>query len=458
MRRPAGRSRFIARALGLPQALRLAGCALAIGWLRLTRPPGAPRDHAEALRLAHTLGALKGAFAKVGQFASLRLDALPAEVREGLSGLRNRVPPLPLSTIRGVIEAELGGRLEDHFARFDASPLGAASIAQVHRARLHGEGPDAEVVVKVQYPWLAASLSADLGLLRWMSRWAGGSAAARATRARLFDEFSAGVREELDFEREAQVAAEIAENLAADPQLLVPRVVPSHSTRAVLTVVHHPTHALDGPALEAEGVSPAAVLEVIARAYAQQVFVDGLFHADPHPGNLFVLDEPEKTSRPRVLFVDFGLSKRLDPALRIEMRQAIYALLQWDVDAFVAGMQRLDMVAPGAEPGVRAAVAAMFERLRGEQGGPLAMGPARVLAMKDEAKQLLDETPGLRLPNDLLLYAKTLSYLFGLGAELAPDVDLVKLTVPYLLRFLAGRESSGPAATSAREAAGPGGG
>ena len=181
---------------------------------------------------------------------------------------------------------------------------------------------------------------------------------------------------------------------------------------------------------------PCDVLEVLARAYAKQVFVDGLFHADPHPGNLFVIDEPDAATAPRVLFVDFGLSKRLSPELRRELRKGIYALLQRDVDGFVARMHAMNMIAPGAEPGVRSAVISMLERLGGE-GGLFGIGNGQVLGIKDEAKRLLQETPGLQLPNDLLLYARTLSYLFALGEQLDPELDLMKLSMPYLLRFLA---------------------
>jgi predicted unusual protein kinase regulating ubiquinone biosynthesis (AarF/ABC1/UbiB family) len=138
-----------------------------------------------------------------------------------------------------------------------------------------------------------------------------------------------------------------------------------------------------------------------------------------------------------VLFVDFGLSKRLSPELRRELRLAIFALLRADLEGFLGGMDRLHMIAPGARQGVGAAVASMFERIRAEGAAPLALAGERVLALKDEAKRLLEETPGLQLPNDLLLYAKTVSHLFGLGREIAPEVDLMKLSVPYLLRFLA---------------------
>lgn len=390
-----------------------------------------------ARRLAVTLGELKGAFAKAGQFAATRPDLLPEPALEAFTALRDRVPPLPLGDLRTLIESELGAPLEERFARLEPEPLGAASLAQAHR----GELPDGRpVVVKVQYPWLAASSRADLAVLR-----AGLGLALLGRRPpdanRLFDEFAATLAEELDFEREAKVAGEIAANLTDDPRVVVPEVVASHSSRRVLTMTWHDAVPLtDRAALERLGAPAREVLDVIARAYARQVFVDGLFHADPHPGNLFVIDEPGAARRPRVLFVDFGLSKRLDPELRREMRLAIYALLQRDLEGFLAGMERTGMIAEGARPGVERAVAHMLERLRGEAANPLQLAGDRVLALKDEAKGLLSETPGLQLPNDLLLYAKTLSYLFALGEELDPETDLMKLSLPYLLRFLASKD------------------
>jgi ubiquinone biosynthesis protein len=193
-------------------------------------------------------------------------------------------------------------------------------------------------------------------------------------------------------------------------------------------------------ARERLAVEPGAVLQILARAYAKQIFVDGLFHADPHPGNLFVIDEPDARTRPRVLFVDFGLSERLDPTLRRELRKGIHALLQRDLESFVDRMDSMGMIAPGARPGVTQAVGEMFERIQQAGGGTLGVAGSQVLGLKDEAKALLQKTPGLQLPNDLLLYAKTLSYLFALGEDLDPDVDLIKLSLPYLLRFLAEKD------------------
>jgi len=436
------------RPTGLPQICVLAFAGAAIGAdLAIARAARrlfgarAKRTAAAAERRAlrravAALGRLKGPFAKLGQFGAVRVDLLPEEVTTALKSLRDRVPPLPFERIRAIVESELGAPLESAFAEFETQPLGAASIAQAHRARLPGGDP---VVVKVQYPWLAASLETDLRIVRRLLGWAGGARRSGAAVDALFREFGDGLREELDFEREARVAAEIAANLAGDASVLVPEVIASQSTLRVLTMRHHPAVGIgDRAGLARLGVAPRAVLEILARAYCAQVFSDGLFHADPHPGNLFVVDEPGAAARPRLLFVDFGLSRRLDPALRRELRLGILALLQRDLPAFLDGMERLGAIEPGHRDDVAQSVATMFERVRSLGG--LAAGGAQVISLKDEAVALMRQTPGLRLPVDLLLYAKTLSYVFSLGAELDAEVDMMKLCLPSLLRFLAAKD------------------
>ena len=435
------------RPTGVPQLLVLALALLGAGGFlaasriaRLVPGERGRRATAAAQRRAvrtavRALGRLKGPFAKLGQFGAVRLDVLPVEVTDELKSLRDRVPPLSFERIRAVVESELGAPLERAFAAFDHEPLGAASIAQAHRAALANGDP---VVVKVQYPWLAASLDTDLAIARWLFAW-GSARRARGGADALFREFGDGLREELDFEREARVAAEIAANLAGDASVLVPEVIASHSTRRVLTMRHHPAVAIDDRAgLARLGVAPRDVLAILARAYCAQVFDDGLFHADPHPGNLFVVDESGAAARPRLLFVDFGLSRRLDPTLRRELRLGIYALLQQNLPGFLDGMERIGAIAPGHRDDAARAVGAMFASVKSHGG--LAAGGAQVLSLKDEAVALLRQTPGLRLPTDLLLYAKTLSYVFSLGAELDAEVDMMKLCLPSLLRFLAERD------------------
>lgn len=440
------------RTSGLEAALRLTAFVWRLAWRHglghladvFVAPARRARRRAArttrtSLDLVANLGALKGAFVKAGQFAGVRHDLVPQDAVGALATLQNAVPPLPFERIRTLVEDELGAPLDRLFQAFDPQPLGAASVAQVHLARL----PDGEsVAVKVQYPWIRAAVPSDLALLRFClgvaSRW---KRREIPDLDKLLEEFRSGLLEELDFEREARIAEEIATNLADDPQIAVPRIFASHSTSRVLTMSACKTLPITPRAgLEARGIDPARVLEILARAYAKQVFADGLFHADPHPGNLFVIDEPDAATTPRVLFVDFGLSKRLSDELRSDLRQGIYALLQSDLDGFVQRMDAMGMISPGSHAQVRTAVAAMFERIR-ESGGALSMPGQAILGLKDEAKRLLAETPGLQLPNDLLLYARTLTYLFALGEQLAPEVDLVKLSTPYLLKFLAESDS-----------------
>ena len=236
-RRGAG-MRFSLRSSGVESAWRLAWLALqtaiveAIGRLRdLACPPQQIAARREALRaraatrLAALLGDLKGPFVKAGQFAAVRYDVLPSGARQSFEALADRVSPVPFASVRATIETELGAPLGLVFAALDPAPLGTASIAQVHRARL----PDGrEVAVKVQHPGLAAALPADLALLRWLLgawlRWRerrGRPSGIDA--ARLFEEFADGIAEEFDFEREAAIAREIAVNLAAEKQVVVPR-------------------------------------------------------------------------------------------------------------------------------------------------------------------------------------------------------------------------------------------
>lgn len=458
------RRRASVRATGIPQAARLGRCSLAIvadAWTygvigRLRGVAKAERRAAfrlqAASRIASALADLKGPFAKLGQFMSLRLDLISPETSQALERLRDGVSPLPLATIRNCVEHELGVPIEQAFAHFDPEPLGAASIAQVHRARLPtGE----DVAVKVQYPWLEQSLSVDLAicraLVRGVIRWHGKD---MRECEQLLAEFESALANELDFTQEARAAGEIAKNLEADVGVVVPEVIAAWSTRRLLTMRYYDAIPIrDRTALEKHGIVAKEVLVILARAYASQVFVDGHFHADPHPGNLFVWPGDTPLAAPRLVFIDFGLSRKLSPRLRHELRQAFYALIQRDRSAFVDGMDRLGMIRPGAKNDVREAVDAMFDRIE-QSGGALGLAGTQVLSLKDEAKALLRETRGLTLPSDLLLYAKTLAYVFALGEELDPEVDMMKLSLPHLLRFLAQAGPDSPAAVTSEPRAG----
>ena len=387
----------------------------------------AERDTAAGQRLADALGSLRGLYTKLGQHLATRVDALSDEFRAPLDALHQSAPPVPFPVIRGELERGLGSaRL---FAWIDPEPLGTASIAQVHRARLRS---GADVAVKVRHPELSpAGLERDLARLRralpllrpWLSP--------RDGRA-LLQELGRALVRELDFELEGRTAEQIATAFASDSRVLVPRVHWEVTSTSVLTLDYVPRVRLDDPAaLAARGVSPEACLAIVVDAYGRQVFGDGLFHADPHVGNLYLLDDPDRP--PRVLFLDFGLAERLAPEVREELRRGLQALLRRDVDSLLAGLSRLQAVIPGRE---REARAALESALAAGASNALGAGVAAIQSLKQLGKQLVRESRAFRIPRDLLLWARTLAYVYNLGERIAPGADPMRLFLPHLLRFI----------------------
>ena len=387
----------------------------------------AERDTAAGQRLADALGSLRGLYTKLGQHLATRVDALSDEFRAPLDALHQSAPPVPFPVIRGELERGLGSaRL---FAWIDPEPLGTASIAQVHRARLRS---GADVAVKVRHPELSpAGLERDLARLRralpllrpWLSP--------RDGRA-LLQELGRALVRELDFELEGRTAEQIAPAFASDSRVLVPRVHWEVTSTSVLTLDYVPRVRLDDPAaLAARGVSPEACLAIVVDAYGRQVFGDGLFHADPHVGNLYLLDDPDRP--PRVLFLDFGLAERLAPEVREELRLGLQALLRRDVDSLLAGLSRLQAVIPGRE---REARAALESALAAGASNALGAGVAAIQSLKQLGKQLVRESRAFRIPRDLLLWARTLAYVYNLGERIAPGADPMRLFLPHLLRFI----------------------
>ena len=387
----------------------------------------AERDTAAGQRLADALGSLRGLYTKLGQHLATRVDALSDEFRAPLDALHQSAPPVPFPVIRGELERGLGSaRL---FAWIDPEPLGTASIAQVHRARLRS---GADVAVKVRHPELSpAGLERDLARLRralpllrpWLSP--------RDGRA-LLQELGRALVRELDFELEGRTAEQIATAFASDSRVLVPRVHWEVTSTSVLTLDYVPRVRLDDPAaLAARGVSPEACLAIVVDAYGRQVFGDGLFHADPHVGNLYLLDDPDRP--PRVLFLDFGLAERLAPEVREELRLGLQALLRRDVDSLLAGLSRLQAVIPGRE---REARAALESALAAGASNALGAGVAAIQSLKQLGKQLVRESRAFRIPRDLLLWARTLAEVVDVGERIAPGADPMRLFLPHLLRFI----------------------
>ena len=399
----------------------------------------AERDTAAGQRLARTLGSLRGLYTKLGQHLATRVDALSDEFRAPLEALHESAPPVPFSAIRAELERGLGSL--SRFAWIDPEPLGTASIAQVHRARLRG---GAEVAVKVRHPELTPErVAADLRTLRRILPLVRPWLRPEDARA-LLDEVGHALQRELDFELEGRAAEQVAQTFAGDPRVLVPRVHWEASGRNVLTLDYVPRVRLDDPAaLAARGVSPEACLAIVVDAYGRQVFGDGLFHADPHVGNVFLVDAPAPP--PRVLFLDFGLAERLAPEVREELRLGLQSLLKRDVDALLAGLVRLGAVVPGRE---REARAALETALEAGASGALGANVAAIQALKQLGKRLVRESGAFRIPRELLLWARTLAYVYNLAERVAPGVDPMRLFLPHLLRFV----TTGAASSAARSA------
>ncbi|HEV3053583.1 MAG TPA: AarF/UbiB family protein, partial [Solirubrobacteraceae bacterium] len=287
---------------------------------------GEARQVPFARRLRHSLEECGGMFVKAGQVASTRSDLVSPPVAEELSHLQDQVAPAPPDGVRELLEDELGSSVDEVFAEFDSQPLAAASIGQVHRARLHG---GQQVVVKVQRPGIADSVNRDLDVLNQLATvveqrttWG-----AEYHVCDLADEFAERLREELDFEIEARNASDIAANLHGASDVRIPAVFHDLTTRRVLVMEWlDGVSVRDADAIDELGVDRRELAEDLLRCMLQQMLVDAQYHADPHPGNVMVLRNG------RLALIDFGAASRIDPLQQTAIRDVMVAVSQRDAD------------------------------------------------------------------------------------------------------------------------------
>lgn len=280
---------------------QLGGDVLARGVKRLAGANPSDLSKGTAEKLVETLGDLKGAAMKLGQVASMDPDLFPPEVRAVLSRLQNEAPPMPYARVAAVVEDELGGSPETLFAEFNREPMAAASLGQVHRARLH-DGRD--VVVKIQYPGIEQALRSDIDNLGLVVRTM--ALTHRALDGRqYFHELAEELAHELDYSREGRLAREFAKASAALPDVVVPEVVDERTSTRVLTMQYLPGQTLKAfLASNADNAERLRVSGLLIRAIHGSFLVDGTVHADPHPGNFLVMPDG------RLGVLDFGSVKR----------------------------------------------------------------------------------------------------------------------------------------------------
>ncbi len=422
-----------------------------IGLARWSDGNRSARNRRTAVRFRALALSMGGLMIKVGQFLSARLDVLPAEITEELAGLQDEVPPAAFADIRRCAEEELGRPLAAAFQSFDETPMAAASLGQAHRAVLWeadaAETGFARVVVKVQRPAIDQIVGVDLAALRrvggWLTRYR--PVSSRADVPALVEEFAATTLEEIDYTAEARNAEHFRWVFENDDDVVVPRVAWEQSRLRVLTLEDVSAIRIgDYDAITAAGIDRAQVAEKLVETYLQQIFDDGVFHADPHPGNLFVAPVEGRPGGFRLTFVDFGMVGRVPDTLRTSLREALIAVGTQDSSRLVSAFASMGVLLPTADTKLLdLAVAQVFDRF-----GGMAMSDLRNVSPKEmrdiglQFRELLVSMP-FQLPENLLLLGRTLAVLSGMCAGLNPEFNLWTSITPYATTLVSGEEAGG---------------
>ncbi len=385
------------------------------------------------VRVRNVLEDLGPSFVKLGQIASTRSDLLPPDVVAELKKLLDDVPPVPAAAIRQRIENALGAPLDEIYVSFDDTPLAAASVAQVHRAKLRTSEGLREVVVKVQRPNIAEIVASDLDLLHTFAALLEHAIPESRSYSpvALVQQFDRAMQNELDFTTERENAARFSSNFREFPGARFPVVYSEASSKHVLTLEY-----LDGLKIYAaieRGFSGRDLARLAMSIVVKQIFEDGFFHADPHPGNVLVLGTPET---PQYALIDLGMVGRLGPRMRDLTVDLMVAAAREDYDAVADAMyaiatptKKVDMRA------YRAEVALLAEKYLHKN--------LRDIELSGMIHDLIGTAMryGLEVPPDFVLVGKALITIEGVGKEIAPDFDIVAESRPLFLELLRKRYS-----------------
>ncbi|MBE7436619.1 MAG: AarF/ABC1/UbiB kinase family protein [Anaerolineales bacterium] len=425
---------------------------IGMGFLsRATRPRRLRQIAVRFRALAIRLG---GVMIKVGQFLSARLDVLPSEITDELAGLQDEVPPEEYDPIRIQAEREFGSPIDEVFLSFEKEPVAAASLGQVHCARLFSNDAEAmgfeNVVVKILRPNIEQIVEVDMSAIRvvgsWLKRYR--PVSERADVMAIVGEFDAILKAELDYLSEGKNAEVFAANFNDDGGVHVPRVVWSRTTRRILTLEDVTAIKItDYDAITNAGISRAVVAERLLAAYLKQIFEDGFFHADPHPGNLFVLPLPEKnedgSTRFRLTFIDFGMVGRMPGTLVEGLREAAISIGLQDAPRLIRAYQTLGVLLPTANVKLlEEASAQVFDRFWGMSMNELrSIRHAEMMKFGLQFRDLMLTMP-FQLPENLLLLGRTMGILSGMCTGLNPEFNLWLQLAPYARKLTEGEDGS----------------
>ncbi|RAK19407.1 2-octaprenylphenol hydroxylase [Anoxybacillus vitaminiphilus] len=371
-------------------------------------------------RIRIVLQELGPTFVKLGQIASTRPDLLPEEIIRELEKLQDRVPPFSFQKVREIVEEELGGELGEIFRHFEESPLAAASIGQVHQAILRsGE----KVAVKIQRPNIAAVIETDLEILQDLadlaerrSEWA-----AKYQIRDMVDEFSKSLRAELDYTIEARNTEKISNQFRNDPNIYVPKVFWEYSTKKVLTMEYvEGVKFSELEKLKQNGYDLKILAERLAKGIFHQIFIEGFFHGDPHPGNVLVL--PGEV----IAFIDFGMVGRLTPEMKYHFSSLVIALMRQSTDGVIKAILQMGLVPDDVNlVQLRDDIDELREKYYDVPLSQISLGEA----VNDLFRVAFRHS--IRIPAELTLLGKTLLTVEGVVEKLDPDFSILNIAEPF---------------------------
>ena len=384
---------------------------------------------------------------KVGQFLSARLDVLPEAITKELSGLQDEVAPESFESILQVIQSELGMRTDVAFSEIISEPIAAASLGQAYRAKLSAGLADdlglTDVVVKVLRPGIEDIVDVDLRALRKVGNWLSRVklVSKRTDAPALVEEFAEITLQEINYLHEAENLERFAGDFENDPRIQTPRVIWERSARRVLTLTDVSAIKIsDVEGLIEAGINPNAVAAELARATFEQFFVTGFFHADPHPGNIFITKAPPGSPVEFTLtYIDFGMMGQVSEELRTNLQRFLFAVAARDARAWVVACERLGVLLPSADTVLlEEAVGKLFDRFGGVRVGELIQTDPKEL--RDFALEFSDliRTLPFQLPNDFLFLIRALSLISGVTSSLNREFNIWDALDPFARSLLNG--------------------